>query len=197
MLNKRNKQERSRHKKNHLQACTAPAWATNWVPCLHNVSELIERGLLATMVWFRTWIYTAFRVSMFVYQVYVHMYGFFKKYHVLYLFICAVCCMHVCVSSIFMWICHNTSSNELLNSTIHWTTHTWHNMNTTYSTYKKALNNFKSSTLSSLKCIGQRLGRFQKVIINKNGRPRGLFSIKTMFIVYLMTKSNKIEKFIF
>jgi hypothetical protein len=51
--------------------------------------------------------------------------------------------------------------------------------------------------LSSLKCIGQRLGRFQKVIINKNGRPRGLFSIKTMFIVYLMTKSNKIEKFIF
>ena len=25
----------------------------------------------------------------------------------------------------------------------------------------------------------------------------GLFSIKTMFIVYLMTKSNKIEKFIF
>ena len=48
--------------------------------------------------------------------------------------------------------------------------------------------------LSSLKCIGQRLGRFQKVIINKNGRPRGLFSIKTMFIVYLMTKSNKVEK---
>ena len=28
-------------------------------------------------------------------------------------------------------------------------------------------------------------------------RPRGIFSIKTMFIVYLMTKSNKIEKIIF
>ena len=41
---------------------------------------------------------------------------------------------------------HNTSSNELLNSTIHWTTHTWHNMNTTYSTYKKAHNNLKSSS---------------------------------------------------
>ena len=32
--------------------------------------------------------------KMFVYQVYVHMYGFLK-YYVLYLFICAVCCMHV------------------------------------------------------------------------------------------------------
>jgi hypothetical protein len=50
--------------------------------------------------------------------------------------------------------------------------------------------------LSSLKCIGQRSGRFQKVIINKMGVLGGLFSIKTMFIVYLMTKSNKIEKFI-
>ena len=40
---------------------------------------------------------------MFVYQVYVHMYGFLKKkYYVLYLFICAVCCMHVCVSSIYV-----------------------------------------------------------------------------------------------
>jgi hypothetical protein len=28
--------------------------------------------------------------------------------------------------------------------------------------------------LSSLKCIGQRSGRFQKVIINKSARPRGL-----------------------
>ena len=40
---------------------------------------------------------------MFVYQVYVHMYGFLK-YYVLYLFICAVCCMHVYVSSI-KYIC--------------------------------------------------------------------------------------------
>jgi hypothetical protein len=38
-----------------------------------------------------------------VYQVYVHMYGFLK-YYVLYLSICAVCCMHVCVSSI-KYIC--------------------------------------------------------------------------------------------
>ena len=37
-----------------------------------------------------------FTNSMFVYQVYVHMYDFLK-YYVLYLFICAVCCMHVCV----------------------------------------------------------------------------------------------------
>jgi hypothetical protein len=40
---------------------------------------------------------------MFVYQVYVHMYGFLK-YYVLYLFICAVCCMHGCLSSI-KYIC--------------------------------------------------------------------------------------------
>ena len=42
-----------------------------------------------------------FTNSMFVYQVYEHMYGFLK-YYVLYLFICAVCCMHVCVSSIYV-----------------------------------------------------------------------------------------------
>ena len=44
-----------------------------------------------------------FTNSMFVYQVYVHMYDFLK-YYVLYLFICAVCCMHVCVSSGYVWL---------------------------------------------------------------------------------------------
>jgi hypothetical protein len=38
---------------------------------------------------------------MFVYQIYVHMYGFLK-YYVFYLFIYAVCCMYVCVSSIYV-----------------------------------------------------------------------------------------------
>jgi hypothetical protein len=51
--------------------------------------------------------------------------------------------------------------------------------------------------LSSLKCIGQRLRRFQKVIINKMGVLGGYFQLRQCFIVYLMTKSNKIEKIIF
>ena len=50
--------------------------------------------------------------------------------------------------------------------------------------------------LSSLKCIDQRSGRFQKVIINKMGVLGGYFQLRQC-LVYLMTKSNKIEKNIF